>query len=279
ELGSCQNQQNFVMNVPGAAGKPHARIQEAGHFLQADQGVEIATRLVAFYEVDWDASGTNSCENYTSPIQNESRSQFLAPPSDLRNFRYGEVLPTFDCGDGLITEVYVTMSFNDCPEPEWSMLTEEGLASQLGAEEVYLNGPRYWLVNQSATNGSSVEGKITSFGGIQMQLRAQISGVVNKSTYAENPVERFTTYTYLAGNEVYKLVNPQGDEYIMQSYSQKINPDQTIDDLASLGSSLTLPQGWSYKAETLATDLVLVVEGVAYVIQDELENSYQKIVE
>ena len=53
-LGSCQVQQNFVDNVPGAAGKPHVRIPEAGHFLQSDQGIEIANRLVEFYAADWD---------------------------------------------------------------------------------------------------------------------------------------------------------------------------------------------------------------------------------
>ncbi|MEM9042140.1 MAG: haloalkane dehalogenase [Actinomycetota bacterium] len=47
-LGSCQAQQNLVANVPGAQGQPHDRLPEAGHFLQSDQGVEIATRMV-----DW----------------------------------------------------------------------------------------------------------------------------------------------------------------------------------------------------------------------------------
>ena len=50
-LGSCEAQQNLIDNVPGAAGKPHVRLPEAGHFLQDDQGVEIATRLVAFYDI------------------------------------------------------------------------------------------------------------------------------------------------------------------------------------------------------------------------------------
>ena len=47
-LGSCEAQQSFIDNVPGAAGKPHARLEEASHFLQDDQGEEIARRLVEF---------------------------------------------------------------------------------------------------------------------------------------------------------------------------------------------------------------------------------------
>ncbi|MEM7373800.1 MAG: haloalkane dehalogenase [Bacteroidota bacterium] len=281
-LGSCEAQQNLITNVPGAAGKPHARLQEAGHFLQDDQGVEIATRLVAFYDTDWDAVGIDSCENFDSPIQNEARTQLLVPPSDLRNFRYGEVLPTFDCGNGLKTEVYVTMSFNDCPEDQWYELKAEDLKSQLGAVGINLNGPRHWLVNQSVNNGNSggvPTGKISTFGTLQMQMQAQISGVIDENTYAENPVERSTTYTFKAGNEIYKLINPQGEEYVMQSYSRKINPDLTIDDLATLGASLNLPAGWTFQAEMLTTDLELVADGLAFVIQDDLENSYQKIEE
>ncbi|WP_194976492.1 haloalkane dehalogenase [Aquiflexum lacus] len=48
-LGSCETQQKFIDEVPGAEGQPHDRLPEAGHFLQHDQGVEIATRLVEFY--------------------------------------------------------------------------------------------------------------------------------------------------------------------------------------------------------------------------------------
>ena len=47
-LGGCEVQDELVCNVPGAAGQPHARLPEAGHFLQDDQGGEIARRLVSF---------------------------------------------------------------------------------------------------------------------------------------------------------------------------------------------------------------------------------------
>jgi len=48
-LGSCEAQQYFIDLVPGAEGQDHVRLPEASHFLQDDQGVEIATRLVDFY--------------------------------------------------------------------------------------------------------------------------------------------------------------------------------------------------------------------------------------
>jgi len=47
-LGRCETQDNFINNVPGAAGQPHVRLPEASHFLQDDQGPEIARRIVEF---------------------------------------------------------------------------------------------------------------------------------------------------------------------------------------------------------------------------------------
>ena len=45
-LGMCATQQRLIDSVPGAAGLAHDRLAEASHFLQDDQGEEIARRLV-----------------------------------------------------------------------------------------------------------------------------------------------------------------------------------------------------------------------------------------
>ncbi len=49
-LGSCEMQQNLIDNIPGAEGQPHTRLPEASHFLQDDQGAEIARRIVELIE-------------------------------------------------------------------------------------------------------------------------------------------------------------------------------------------------------------------------------------
>jgi len=51
-LGSCEVQQNLIDNVPGAEGQPHIRLPEASHFLQDDQGAEIARRVVELIEAN-----------------------------------------------------------------------------------------------------------------------------------------------------------------------------------------------------------------------------------
>ena len=111
-----------------------------------------------------------------------------------------------------------------------------------------------------------------------MSLSAQIQGNPALDFYLESEVLRTTVYTFNAGREVYKLVSTQGEEYIMQSYSRKVDQDQSIDDLATLGSRLNLPSGWSFKVEVLQEEFQLVTEGLAVVINDDLENAYQKIV-
>ena len=107
-------------------------------------------------------------------------------------------------------------------------------------------------------------------------IEPQIQGTLSETFYIENDIIRSNTWIFNAGNEIYKLVNPQGEEYIMQSYSRKIDNDQTIDDLSSLGSILNLPTDWSFGTEVIQEELRLNSNGEAIVIQDQLRNSYQK---
>ena len=43
------------------------------------------------------------------------------------------------------------------------------------------------------------------------------------------------------------------------------------------GDRLKLPTGWRYTSLTPETDLVLGAKGTATVVQDEIENTYQKL--
>jgi haloalkane dehalogenase len=50
QLGRPEVQQLLIDSIPGAQGQLHVRLQEASHFLQDDQGEEIARRIVEFIE-------------------------------------------------------------------------------------------------------------------------------------------------------------------------------------------------------------------------------------
>lgn len=205
-------------------------------------------------------------------------------PSDsreLRDVRYCEVIPVTQKGATLTAWVYNTLWLNDCPADQWDALTEEEVNEAYGSESAKLNGPRYWVLDELAASGSSTTGQKFTFGGIEMELRAAVEtkvgeGTVGDAFYAPNQVKRDTVYTYEAGKPVYELTSPEGDVYVMQSYAQIVDKDLTIEDLASLGSQLTLPEGWTYTTRTLTDDLVLDSGGLAYVINDNLYNAYQR---
>jgi hypothetical protein len=63
----------------------------------------------------------------------------------------------------------------------------------------------------------------------------------------------------------------------MQTYALLVDPKLTMADLPTLGKRLHLPKGWHYRVRTLDRDLSLKAHGTAYVLQDELENSYQRV--
>lgn len=84
-------------------------------------------------------------------------------------------------------------------------------------------------------------------------------------------------YTYDKDTLVYELTTPEGDIYIMQSYSQQEDPSLTMDQLSSLGPRLTFPTpGWTYTARRLDQQYVLTTTGLAYVMQDNFLNTYQR---
>lgn len=208
--------------------------------------------------------------------------QSLPIPADLRDFRYCEVIPVFQTRLTFHVEVYNTISLNDCPADLWAKLDGEAMAKRYDAKAVKLNGPRHWVLNQIIGGGATATGKIVDFGGIEMKLVAQLEtklwqGTVGDKFYTPNEVNRTTTFVYRAGQMVYDLTSPEGDVYRMQSYAQIADPNLTIESLETLGERLELPEGWSFQARVLTEDSELKADGLAYVINDNLYNSYQRI--
>lgn len=63
----------------------------------------------------------------------------------------------------------------------------------------------------------------------------------------------------------------------MQAYAQIVDKSLTYADLPGLGSRLKLPSGWRYTSMVPESDLILGAQGKATVVQDDLENTYQKL--
>ncbi len=211
----------------------------------------------------------------------QSQPQFSKEVSNLRNQRYCEVLYGQRQFFNLQVKVFNTQGLNTCPENQWKVLTKESVAKTYDASFVLLNGPRYWTMDEIQAAGSTVSNVKESFGGIEMTLRATVNvglfqHLIGSKKYEPNQINRTTNFVYKAGTSVFELTSPKGEVYIMQSYSQIVNPTLSMNDLPELARQLKLPTGWKYQTRQLQQDLSLIANGVAYVLQDDLMNSYQR---
>ena len=201
--------------------------------------------------------------------------------TNLRNQRYCEVLYGKRNFLKLEVKVFNTQGLNLCPEERWQELSKDAIAKQFDASIVVLNGPRYWMMDEIQAAGATVNNVKTSFGGIEMNLRATVEigllkQILGDKRFTPNQITRTTNFVYKAGSPIYELTSPAGEIYVMQSYSQIVNPTLRMKDLSVLGEQLKLPAGWKYQSRILEQDLSLVANGVAYVLQDNLSNSYQR---
>lgn len=220
---------------------------------------------------------TSACDALTS------RSILITTPTFYRGnadpyieWRYCEILLGYSRDGTLEAEVWGTQGLNPCPQGCWEALDSEAIKAESGAAFVEMNGPRYGLVDQGGFT-ERPEADTRMFGEIEMDLIAILEPSSTGGPYIDNTVRRSTDFTWAAGSEVYELRSPDGGYYVMQSMSQQVEPDLTIDDLPNLESRLNLPDGWTYTVRTLGEDIRLVSNNDATVLQDDLKNSYSKI--
>jgi len=194
---------------------------------------------------------------------------------DVFGLRYGEVLLVRMGESGPEAAVYNSFPLNDCPAELWEELDAEIIAKEHGAVAALLNGPRYWLMSGIEKHAAGPQ-QTATFGGIDMiqQAVVQLSSM-NPAPYSVNTVDRKAVFTFDAGRPVFELVDPDGQHWVMQTWSQTIDRNLSLDDLPGLASRLQLPEGWSYQTRTLSSPLrVDTTTREAHVTQDNLANSY-----
>lgn len=198
--------------------------------------------------------------------------------TDISGKRYGEVLLVTPGEAGPQATVYNSFPLNDCPAELWSALDAQALATEHGAAGALLNGPRYWLMNaiEKSPQGPAIT---KNFGGIEMLLQATVLlSSMNPAPYTVNQVSRNTVFVFNAGEEVYELQDPRGQRWIMQTWSQVVDPELSRADLPKLADRLKLPDGWSYHSRVLPSELrVDTTTRAAQVLQDDLTNSYSLV--
>jgi hypothetical protein len=194
----------------------------------------------------------------------------------LHDARYCEIIGLKGAPPNATAVVWNTIGLNKCPAAWWNALDAADLAKELGATTVVLNGPRHFLMDSVTAH----PGKVRSFHGQRLRRVAQIpirtAADLARTSYTDRTVARGNTWRWKAGRRVYELVAPGGDVYVMQAYSQIVDPTQRIGDLRSLGRRLKLPAGWRYRSRVLRRPLAVGAPGgKATITQDELQNTYQ----
>jgi len=213
----------------------------------------------------------------------------LAAGGPLYLVRYCEVLLA-NLEDGkLQARVFGTQGLNDCPGLQWAALDPAEIAAQTGSLAVAMNGPRYWVLDR-ITRYDPLPGKgpngepapLTRFGGLETRLLATVEpppgALAGNSAYRVARVARDTIWHYVAGRRVYELRDPDGRRFVMQSFSQRVDPRLAVGDLTDLDTRLALPPGWTFSTRILDAPLDLAtVNGSADVVTDDLANTYQLV--
>jgi hypothetical protein len=166
-------------------------------------------------------------------------------------------------------------------------LDPEKLRKEYGGDAVRFNGPRRFLPDRFTAEAFD-GGKLSMLGPIPMHLYGTFMApdfdafIAGKQTpYRETVSKRTTTWFFEAGAEVYELVSPEGTVFVMQSASLRVDPDNTVDKLRTLGDRLSLPDGWQFRVRTLEEELVMRAtyddDPPNTIVLDELENNYQRL--
>jgi haloalkane dehalogenase len=239
-LGSCEAQQYFIDLVPGAAGQEHVRLPEASHFLQDDQGAEIARRLI----------------------------DFMVDPAPLP-----EPDPASESEGALVFEIFQTVAEDETIVWVSSEITQEQFDA-LELPDGWRKNPTRELSTSgggfSRSPGAEEDGPLTEaeWFGYTWQHNATVleagfaiddQGLFNGGYVAKNH-----TVTYDAGTTIYVLVSPEGDEYIRVTR----DPFRASDDP-------TIPEGWQLVERELSEALTLELPNPTLNIRADNQDSFQ----
>jgi hypothetical protein len=212
---------------------------------------------------------------------------------DLRGTRYCELL--LAGGDpvagNLYAEVFNTSELNKepgrkdtCPAAVWGKVDAAVLEKEYDLVRVFKNGPRAWVMDSFRL---PVAPEVRTFRGLDTRWFMKVDlpkadGPRSRAgiPYAPATAFRNSQATFLKGKPIFILEDTQGTRWVMQSYSTIVDRKLTYDGLPKLGQKLKLPQGWKYRTKVLDRDLdIRAVDGVARVLQDNLQNTYEACLE
>jgi hypothetical protein len=199
---------------------------------------------------------------------------------DMRGYRFCEVgLITGSSQDNAIVNIWNTTGACDPTPEQLDALDADTIARENGAQSAWLNPVRHWIFDrldvweagEDKTFGD-ITGTWRGVAGAATMMQATVQG-----SYYPGYIYRHNTLTFNAGSEVYLIDAPDGEAFIMQSFTRHWDPAVSEDNLAHLSSRLDLPGGWGFRTEMLDQDMEVTSnpDNLAHVLQDNLHNVYQ----
>ena len=200
---------------------------------------------------------------------------------DLRGQRFCEVgLITGTSQDNAIANIWNTTGACDPTPEQFDALDAGTIARENGALRAWLNPIRHWMFDRidvweagDVKTFGSITGTWMGVVGAAALMPATVQG-----SYAPGYVPSTSTFAFSKGSEVYLLEAPDGEVFVMQSFTGHRDPTLSEKSLARLAGRLGLPAGWGFRAEVLNHDLEVCSakhDNLAHVVQDNLRNVYQ----
>ena len=244
DLGQCQTQQFLIDEIPGAADQPHDRLPESSHFLQEDQGTEIATRMVAWL---------NAMENEEcwSPIEMLEPGQVPEAGFEIIELREDGTLRAW-------LSLAITLEEFDALEltAGWTKNQPRGGGGPNGS--VFCGSP-------GSDDGEMVVAE--HFGHEWAHVATIVeTGVTvdDEGLLLGNVIEKEHVITYAAGATVPLLISPDGAIYPLVSRDSR----RTTDDSPT-------PAGWTVVEHTFVEDYTTRLPNPILNIRVENQDSYQ----
>src|SRR5262245_503015 len=138
--------------------------------------------------------------------------------SGIRDRRYCEVFVVRRTGLKLEADVYNTLGLNDCPQAQWAAIDPAKLKNERDAFTIVMDGI---VIERRAQSPADFQGLMMNLVGV---LHIPWRDLADRRPYTEHTVSRRTRFTFDAGEPVYELISPSGDVYVMQSYSEIVDP-------------------------------------------------------
>jgi haloalkane dehalogenase len=198
----------------------------------------------------------------------------------MRGHPFCEVgLITGTTPDNAIANIWNTTGVCEPTPEQFDALDAGTIARENEAQHAWLNPVRHWMFDRLDVREA---GDYKTFGGIigtwmgvaPATLTADAVQGSYEPTYIHNDA---VTFTFNKGKEVYVLDAPDGEMFVLQSFTRRSDATMSERDLAHLYRRLELPDGWGFRAVVLEQDMEVTpsADSLAHVLQDDLQNVYQ----